>query len=54
MTGRTISGTMTRPIIIALNTPRPDEAHPCALGAHIWAWLSGGGQACGRCGTRRR
>ena len=27
--------------------------NPCMRGVHRWAWLSSGGQACGRCGVKK-
>ena len=29
------------------------SAVSCTWGVHKWAWLTDGGQACGRCGMRR-
>jgi hypothetical protein len=44
---------VTQIVIHAIEQPPPRIPHPCEVGAHRWAWLNGGGQACGRCGTRR-
>lgn len=41
------------PITIEVNDPPQQNIDPCATGAHRWAWLTAGGQACGRCGLRR-
>lgn len=37
----------------AQESPIAQSIDPCAAGAHRWAWLTAGGQACGRCGVRR-
>lgn len=49
-----ILGSLTTPSPIVQLIEQPQQTtDPCALGAHRWAWLTDGGQACGRCGTRR-
>lgn len=52
-TGGVIHGTMTTPITITMCEPPVDPirlSDPCVVFGHIWAWLRGGGKACGRCG----
>lgn len=49
-----LTGTFAKPsIIMHINEPQQVNPNPCALGIHHWAYLAGGGQACGVCGTRR-
>lgn len=43
-------------IVIHVHAEEPvpsRPAHPCDTGRHRWAWLVGGGQACGYCGRPR-
>lgn len=50
---RIVSGGLTpSPVIQVIEQPQ-QAIDPCAVGAHRWAWLVGGWQACGRCGLRR-
>lgn len=39
--------------IVQLVEQQQVNPNPCAIGIHHWAYLTGGGQACAVCGTRR-